>query len=292
MKKALALLMVLAMVLALAPAIGLAADQTIQYSEEMVGAGHPTKADTLNRLVLIEHNADGTHKFSLRGFKVGLTPGYKDADELTFTGGYIEIAGHSYSLGASTDVTFPGLGNDESRFVYITPGSATALTSSEFSSTTTAPTFDSVRGGWYNAAGTGRCVFLFTTNGSGNIWEFRSNGRAVLYDNSIVDASAITPSATWTDVTLSVPVMDGLIALVSTLCLYTNTNANAYMRTNGSSASTGIRLGYPTGGLAERPLSHVRVAVDSSAKVEVKYQNTTSNTISVYTTGYELPEGM
>lgn len=38
------------------------ADQVIQYTEEMVGANHPTKADTLNRALLVEHNADGTHK--------------------------------------------------------------------------------------------------------------------------------------------------------------------------------------------------------------------------------------
>ena len=37
------------------------ADQSIQYTEEMVGAGHGTKADTLNRHSLIEHNTDGTH---------------------------------------------------------------------------------------------------------------------------------------------------------------------------------------------------------------------------------------
>lgn len=37
------------------------ADQRIIFSEEMVGFNHPTKADTLNRLSLIEHNSDGTH---------------------------------------------------------------------------------------------------------------------------------------------------------------------------------------------------------------------------------------
>lgn len=37
------------------------------YNEEMVGAGHPAKADTLNRLALIEHNEDGTHKFNITG---------------------------------------------------------------------------------------------------------------------------------------------------------------------------------------------------------------------------------
>lgn len=38
------------------------ADQRILYTERMVGAGHPTLADTLNRLSLVEHNTDGTHK--------------------------------------------------------------------------------------------------------------------------------------------------------------------------------------------------------------------------------------
>lgn len=40
-------------------------DQRIQYTEKMVGAGHPTLTDTLNRLSLIEHNTDGTHKFGV-----------------------------------------------------------------------------------------------------------------------------------------------------------------------------------------------------------------------------------
>ena len=37
------------------------ADQRIHYNEQLVGAGHPTKTDTINRLALIEHNNDGTH---------------------------------------------------------------------------------------------------------------------------------------------------------------------------------------------------------------------------------------
>ena len=38
------------------------ADQIIAYTEEMVGSGHPSKTDTLNRLSLVEHNTDGTHE--------------------------------------------------------------------------------------------------------------------------------------------------------------------------------------------------------------------------------------
>lgn len=37
------------------------ADKRIQYTEKMVGAGHPSLTDTLNRLSLVEHDNDGTH---------------------------------------------------------------------------------------------------------------------------------------------------------------------------------------------------------------------------------------
>lgn len=37
-------------------------DLRIQYSEEMVGAGHPTKPDTINRLALVETDQDGHGK--------------------------------------------------------------------------------------------------------------------------------------------------------------------------------------------------------------------------------------
>jgi hypothetical protein len=37
------------------------ADQVIKFDENMVGRGHPTLADTLNRGFLIQHNPDGTH---------------------------------------------------------------------------------------------------------------------------------------------------------------------------------------------------------------------------------------
>lgn len=39
------------------------ADQRILWTEEMVGAGHPSKSDTLNRLSLVSLNSDGTHKY-------------------------------------------------------------------------------------------------------------------------------------------------------------------------------------------------------------------------------------
>lgn len=39
--------------------------QTIVYTESMVGSGHPTLSDTLNRLTLVDHETDGTHSTAI-----------------------------------------------------------------------------------------------------------------------------------------------------------------------------------------------------------------------------------
>lgn len=40
------------------------ADQRARYDEEAVGYGHPTKADVVNRLAMVEHNNDGSHNIT------------------------------------------------------------------------------------------------------------------------------------------------------------------------------------------------------------------------------------
>jgi len=54
-------------------------DMRIQYQEEMVGAGHPTKPDTLNRLALVETDLDGHGK--LRFLRVQTEAPATGADE-------------------------------------------------------------------------------------------------------------------------------------------------------------------------------------------------------------------
>lgn len=56
------------------------ADQRIIYTEEMVGASHPTKVDTLNRLALVEHENDGTHQKAISHLTASL-PLWTDASK-------------------------------------------------------------------------------------------------------------------------------------------------------------------------------------------------------------------
>ena len=59
-------------------------DQSIQYTEYMVGANQPTSDDTLNRLVLVEHGNDGSHNRDIieAGTEVNLSY-VPDAAEMT-----------------------------------------------------------------------------------------------------------------------------------------------------------------------------------------------------------------
>lgn len=62
------------------------ADLRIQHTERMVGAGHGTYSDTLNRLALAEHNTDGTHKYKYaRDLREFLPAGYVTDGSVDYT---------------------------------------------------------------------------------------------------------------------------------------------------------------------------------------------------------------
>lgn len=244
----------------------------------------------LETQVAAEHNADGTHKHP--GVEVG-GASWVSNNQLRFDKRWLWIEDGWYKIPSDLTVTFSGLPASGDAWIYVEkPASGIELADAQFSHDATAPTKDGLKAGWYNAAGDKRCIFMIITNASSQFIEFRCNGRLVLYDNPILDADTITPSNVWADVGLSVPVLGGLVALVTAFSRYGNANATSYVRTNGSSATTGQRLGYVTVNLAERHHSHVRVVVDSAAKVEVKYQVATTNPVSLYSDGFELMEGM
>ena len=77
-------------------------DQRILYTEKMVGAGHPTLPDTLNRLPLVEHNTDGTHKFTTATTESSststgaiVTAGGIGVAKNVNVGGDLSVAGHA-----------------------------------------------------------------------------------------------------------------------------------------------------------------------------------------------------
>lgn len=100
------------------------ADQRILYTEQLVGSGHPTKADTINRLALVEHNADGTHKPFIDPYRDPRADGAsgdgvtddKAALDLTFAHPVIQFpegtfTGYDLSLAGVNAVTGMGQGS-------------------------------------------------------------------------------------------------------------------------------------------------------------------------------------
>lgn len=263
-------------------------DLRIQYNEEMVGAGHPTKSDTLNRLMLAEHNHDGTHQQQARGFRTGLVPAYQDGDELTFGGGALEIGGKFYYLAAAAGVSFASLAADTSYWVYVTPpATGNILAAGDFSASTTAPTPNHAKAGWYN--GSARCIFGFLTDGSGNIPKFRYSRGRVFYDTNISVAS-ITPSTSWTDVTLPVPTGIAILALVGVFNIYIDATAYPRIRPNGSSGWQWGAAYVESAG--QRTDTIQEVFTDTAGKIEVGFNTSTSNRVDIYGYGYQLPEDM
>ncbi len=85
-------------------------EQCIQYSEEMVGAGHPTKPDTLNRLALVETGADGHGKFRYLAVQAS-APATGASEGVLYTklaAGQAELFHRSPSSGAEARLTRRG----------------------------------------------------------------------------------------------------------------------------------------------------------------------------------------
>ena len=102
------------------------ADQRAQYNEEAVGANHPTKADVINRLALVEHGTDGVHGATARASMDAMPAGaYELTDGATIPIDWDNGATQYVVLGASgRTVTFANPVNGAVyRFIIIQDGS-------------------------------------------------------------------------------------------------------------------------------------------------------------------------
>jgi len=159
------------------------ADLRIAYDEEMVGAGHPTKEDTLNRLVLAEHNSDGTHKNGVAAYIVGCGVYPASSSSLTIRSGKVSLAGVDYEIPAALSKGgLSGLDADALYRVEATaPASGSEITASEIAVTTSAHAWSEDH--HCLMRGSARLLGLFATDGSGNIIPHYLDGRFVEFDD-------------------------------------------------------------------------------------------------------------
>lgn len=108
------------------------------------------------------------------GYRLGLTPRYKDADELYIGAGALEIDGAVYTLTAETamliDAALGGAFAASTPYflAFSAPAAGMALSAADLSVTTAQPTWDAAKRGWYDASGArvfNRCM----TNSASNL---------------------------------------------------------------------------------------------------------------------------
>lgn len=169
-------------------------DLRIHFDEEMVGSEHPTKPDTLNRLVLGEHNPDGTHDKVTR-----VTDPWIDvrAYGAAGDGATDDTAAVGYALQAAVDRASAALGSTRRSSPRLHFPAGTYLVGPEVFSGFTGTDVRTLRitgEGWYNSSvvlsGDG-ALFKSDTASKALFWVFSDIG---FYGDAHLDTAAGDPT--------------------------------------------------------------------------------------------------
>lgn len=232
-----------------------------------------------------------------RGFKSGMTLTWKDADEIYVDSGALHIdngtAENIYCAQSQLTKQLTSLSASTWYAIYVDPpDNGLSLVAADIEYSTTMPTYDQAKRGWYHGTNTDwRCIGFIFSDGSSNIKPFQIFGSEWrCTDKSIAtDISNKAPSNTFTTYTFSVPA--GATAVVGRLTVtYGNAGANLLYRYVGSSAA-GVEIEYITNTKA-RADWHLTLPIDSSKQVQLAWGGATTNAIYYETIGFHLPKGM
>lgn len=219
----------------------------------------------------------------------------------------LSIAGGGYFHEGTTDqallinstithtITSPG--TSQWQYIYaddsaIVSAGTNILTGSEIINSTTEPTYNVAKRGWYN--GTDLCLFAVYIDGSGNIDNFyHDGGDLVVWDEQPQSIGALTPSTTWTDVDMSdeAPAFCTKILATFSFSYVDGSNPVIEYRSNGSSGG-GQRVALVNAS-ETRAYPQRTIFSDSAQVIEVRFDTATANSaIEVYGDGWFLPKGM
>jgi hypothetical protein len=259
---------------------------------------------------MIQYNLEGSNISShLPGIVMRPKFEYKDSDEIYIGPGVYHHSGtveqlvywdsRLTKLSTQSGDTWVYLYLDDSAIV--TAGT-NLLTATEFIVTTTAPTWNASKHGWYNSGvPNDRCIFAFYNTNviSADITQFfHDGGDCVLYANEISDLYADI-DLTWTDVTLTIPEF----SIMAQVNLHLDNagagnQEQAFWRVNGLSGATygvgdaGHLFGATDADGQSEDMNTIRVITDNSQVIEVVCNGGGGHFIGAYTAGYYFPAGM
>lgn len=175
-----------------------------------------------------------------RGIRRFMFPVFTDAGTLTITPGFLHLFDGTrekvLTVEASFNVTISGLTNETWHYIYVSAPAdhGIVVTSSDIVVSSTAPTYNEVHKGWYNA-GYNRCIGFFKSNSSGTMRFFKTDGFYYRFNNGTTKVSG--SSTGWVNPTFDLPVFAGFYLLGEVIGNQTSevdASADGYIRTWGT----------------------------------------------------------
>lgn len=232
--------------------------------------------------------------WTMRGHRNGLGLAYKSggSDEILINAGSLHIhdgtAENIYACQSQLTKSCSVSGTQWYGVYVDPPDSGLVFTASDIELSSTMPTYDQVKQGWYHPTTTDlRCIgFILAINGHVN-W-FVANGRNHYHSYVSYDYYAASPSNNWTKVTLNVPV-----GTCSAICLfiigYKDYSGYLKWRRPGISGWANM-IGYINSTLDWSNVPNI-VPTDENKQIEIAWEAATTNQAVIYTQGYVLPNG-
>jgi len=219
---------------------------------------------------------------------------YASASSITVSPGIYDLDAKGKNVSWDSTLTVTGLsGTNQWVYIYLNyPAiSGTTVTASEIIGSTTTPTWNDSKHGWYN--GDNRCIFAVYFSGS-NILQFdHDGGNLILWDSDYSSGSHNSTSPA--SKTLKIP----SFANRGQCTFYANGTAgpgqfNFYWRDTGGSGSHLIAR--TEDDESEFTVNAVPVYTNSSQQIDVYLTQTGATgvypTLYIYTTGFYLPRGL
>jgi len=228
----------------------------------------------------------GTEAVGIQSIKVE----YVDASTIKVNQGVVHIKSGSYDdiyqVRSEFNKALSNPNSDAWYYIYAKVPSEGHIQAVDIEYSTTPPIeYDY---GYYHDTNTDwRCIGIIRTNDSGEIIEYDYSVNEILWNISIGGVNC-KPSTTWTDYQLVVPPVSPICIATTWTHRYSSSNNTAYWRKKGTDSS-GIFLGYQGSNPAGTQTT-TKFVCDSSGYIQVKYSESSTDSIWVYAHGFVLNE--
>jgi hypothetical protein len=228
-----------------------------------------------------------------RGFKSGLTLSYKDADEIYINSGALHIdngsAENIYCAQSQITKQLTSLSASTWYAIYVDPpDNGLSLVADDIEYSTTMPTYDQAKRGWYHGTNTDwRCIGFVYSNGSSQIEPF--SVESGLYQMNAIQDQAWSDGNVNTslDVTISRVPIGGLVCALTIEGAYKASQTWIYVTEKGSTRKIPVSEVKAT---VSTQTTCVLCRCDASRKITVSA--TLQAACIVWSQGFMMPDGM